>query len=105
MTVPSVAQEPAVSSQEVTPEIWKTVLGAGIALGLSSLFYLALLFVLNHLPPIAVDAAPLVRSISRLVRHLIVGTMVLVTFMFGTVGLGLFAYSGQLGWQKLRPRS
>lgn len=83
--------------------LWRTLLGAGIASGLGYGFYRLLQTISQHLPAIPVNAAPIARSLSLVVRYFLVGSIALMAFMFAAVGLGLLAYSAQLLIQRVVP--
>ncbi len=113
MTSSSSTPEPETQVDSGSPSIplpaptsfWKTLLGAGIASGLGYGFYRLLQTISQHLPAIPVDAAPIARSLSLVVRYFLVGSIALMAFMFAAVGLGLLAYSVQVLIQRLVPAS
>lgn len=58
---------------------------------------------MNKLPSIPEDASRFARSVSLLVRYMLVGGVSLMTFMFAAVALGLLVYAVQILWQRLSP--
>ena len=93
------------SSQSSDPGLFKVATGASISGGLTYLFWLLLASILTNLPPIKTDGPAIARSVSVGVRYLLVGSIGLMTFMFGVVAVGLAAYSGQLVWLGLTGRN
>jgi len=85
------------------PPIWKAVVGGFMSLGFCAGLYQVLQFLVRHLPAIDPTVSLVVRNISILIRYVITGSLSLVMFMCGMIGLGLVAYGGQLMWQRLIP--
>ncbi len=98
-----VTNDSPLSQSDADPSLWKTLLGGAISGTLGYLAYRLLQVMVDHFPPIAANAPRLARSISLLVRYLLVGSVALFAFMFGAIAVGLLAYSGQLLIQKRVP--
>ncbi|MDX2273077.1 MAG: DUF3082 domain-containing protein [Cyanobacteriota bacterium] len=92
------------SSPAPKPELgfWNSLLGTLLAGSLGYGFYLLLNGIAAKLPAISDNAAPLARSLSILIRYFLVGSVALMTFMFGVVTLGLLGLTLQLLGQQIR---
>ncbi|GAB4217669.1 MAG: hypothetical protein OHK0012_22940 [Synechococcales cyanobacterium] len=84
------------------PPLWKAFFGGAVAVAFSAGLYTTLQFLISHLPAIDAGASLVVRNIGLLMRYLLVGSLSLMTFMCGLIGLGLLAYGLQLTWQTIR---
>jgi hypothetical protein len=80
---------------------FKALLGGAISGGMGYLVWLLLRAILAKLPLLPSDAPFVARNLGLFVRYLLVGSLSLMAFMFGVIGIGLLAYAGQLLIQKL----